>query len=136
MRFFFKRNGCRSGIGNTPGGYIPEVLCLTISDGVRTWTEYIRPVKLASNALVDVETLSGVRKTVNTSFVVCVERMAVVVNRENVSDWDCYKGRKGPVYKDIWYAVPLGWNWDDFESRTDSSEVGRHIIKAEVVFGD
>lgn len=92
----FKRKSCPA---DTRGRVISEVLALTLSDGIRTWTEYVLPVKLASNALVDVETVGGIRKTVNTSFVVCAERMTVIVNRENVSDWDCYQDRKGPVLK-------------------------------------
>ena len=115
---------------------VSEVLALTLSDSVRTWTEFVLPVKLISNALVDVETVGGVRKTVNTAFVVCAERMTVIVNRENVSDWDCYKDRKGPVFKHIWYAIPYGWTWEDFDSRTDSSEFGKHIVKTEVVFSE
>lgn len=133
MMRLFKRKSCPS---VCRGRVISEVLALTLSDGIRTWTEYVLPVKLTSNALVDVETVGGIRKTVNTSFIVCAERMTVIVNRENVSDWDCYQDRKGPVFKHIWYVVPYGWTWEDFDSRTDSSEVSKHIVKTEVVFSE
>lgn len=131
-----KRRRCRIGVTTDLGVYVPEVYAVTISEGGRSRVEYIIPQRLRSGRLNRVRTVFGERKLINTSFVVEVERMTVIANRQDISDWDCYKDRGCSVYKQIYYVVPFGWSWDDFDSRIDSTEAARHILKTELFFGD
>lgn len=89
---------------------IGEYLCLSMTCGGGMggcrWKEYIKATELKPNTLVEVETLFGEKKTINTEYVVKAETKKYIVVKEDSTPWVNFHNKRYDSHISYtWYSM-------------------------------